>query len=240
MTYIITQRNQNSILMASDTRLNYFNDIEIEGDKHQKITLTADCIQKTFYIKKAKMGIQFLGIGYFPDGENKYPLSHFINQLESLKYVKNFKINSKTIFDFFNSLSNEEDTGQYVKGIMTGFVKKKAHITTFNTFDGTFECIEFGIGKHVDSEGNKNDFSRNEEQVITEIKRRINLKEEEKWWSIGGPIDILKITQEGGKFLTLNKNSFKGTQSELLHCFQNDIGKINGKILKEPKIIKYS
>jgi len=47
--------------MASDTRLNYNEKIEENGEKYILIKLIADCCRKTFYLPKAKMGIQFLG-----------------------------------------------------------------------------------------------------------------------------------------------------------------------------------
>lgn len=124
MTYIITARTKESILMASDTRLDYHHDKVINGEKYQEITAVADCIRKTFFIDKAKIGIQFLGIGYFPDTDGeKYPLSYFISKIYSKKYGKNFKTNAQTIFDFFKEISKKGDTGQYVKGIMSGFSK---------------------------------------------------------------------------------------------------------------------
>jgi len=226
--------------MASDSRLNYFNDKIIDGIKYQVITAIADCIQKTFFITSANIGIQFLGIGYFPDNGDNYPLSHFINKLEELEYENDFMTNSRKIFDFFNDLSNENDTGQYVKGIMTGFNEDIAYVSTFNTFNNENNSQQLFNGNQVDSEGNNNPIPDDEPSAIIEIKRRIQEKEDEKWWSIGGPIDILKITSDSFEFSEKNVNVFNGSQRLLIENFQNDIDSIQGRILREPKVIPYN
>jgi hypothetical protein len=239
MTYIITKRTEDSILMASDSRLNYFNDKDINGIKHQEIVATADCVQKTFFIKNANIGIQFLGIGYFPENDEKYPLSHFIKKIENLDFKNDFGLDSKIVFDFFNQLSKENDTGQYVKGIMTGFQNKKAFITNFNTFNGDFEFQELNIGVQIDSEKNSELISTDRNDAVLEIKNRIKLKEENSWWNIGGEIDLLEITENSSNFIERNNTVFNGSQKELIDRFQNDILSIKGRILKEAKIIPY-
>jgi hypothetical protein len=239
MTYIITKRTEDSILMASDSRLNYFIDKDINGIKHQEIVATADCVQKTFFIKKANIGIQFLGIGYFPENDEKYPLSYFIKRIGNLDFKNDFGLDSKRVFDFFNQLSNENDTGQYVKGIMTGFQNKKAFITNFNTFIGDFEFQELDIGGQIDSEKNSELISTDRNDAVLEIKNRIKLKEENSWWNIGGEIDLLEITENSSNFIERNNTVFNGSQKELIDRFQNDILSIKGRILKESKIIPY-
>lgn len=240
MTYIITVRTKESILMASDTRLDYHHDKIINGEKYQEITATADCIRKTFFINKAKVGIQFLGIGYFPADGEKYPLSHFISELYGKKYGKDFETNARTIFNFFKEISKEGDTGQYVKGIISGFSKNnKSYVCTFNTYNNDFEIKEFNEGQFVDSENNINIFPHTEPETIEEINKRIKAKSVEKYWNIGGPVEILKITHRGGVFIQENKNLFYGTQKELENYFNNDIRKIDGQVLQTPYLEKY-
>ncbi|OHD12663.1 MAG: hypothetical protein A2086_09370 [Spirochaetes bacterium GWD1_27_9] len=240
MTYIITVRTNESILMASDSRLNYFEDKIINGKKYQEITALADCIQKTFFLNKLRIGIQFLGIGYFPENGIKYPLNYFIRKADNIQYVKNFKINANNIYNFFNNLSINGDTGQYVKGICTSFIKNKAYIATFNTFNNEFNCKELLVGQFIDSENNFEPFPRTEKEAIIEIKRRIKQKEIEKWWTIGGPIDILRITEKKTEFISKNSNVFNGTQDDLIYYFNNNIEKLNGKILNPSKLVEYS
>ena len=225
--------------MASDSRLNYFNDKNLDGIKYQEIVATADCVQKTFFIENAKIGIQFLGIGYFPDANDKYPLSHFIKKIEDLDFKNNFASDSKIIFEFFRLLSKENDTGQYVKGIMTGFQNKNAFITNFNTFNREFEFQELNIGGQIDSEKNSELISTDRNEAINEIKERIKSKEEISWWNIGGNIDLLEITENLSKFIEKNNIVFSGSQKELLNRFQNDIESIKGTIFKKAKLIPY-
>lgn len=240
MTYIITSRTNDSILMASDSRLNYFHDKVVNGERCQEITAIADCMEKTFFIESANIGIQFQGIGYFPDNGENYPIAHFIESLENINYEHDFVKDSKKIFDFFYKMSVENDTGQYVKGIMTGFDNGISYIATFNTFNNQFSTQQLFPGNFVDSENSNNQVPVNEKEAIAEIKNRIKQKEKEKWWTIGGPIDILKITNDSFEFIEKNTNTFCGNQNELLDNFKNNIGKINGKILKTPKTEKYN
>lgn len=241
MTYIITTRTRESILMASDTRLNYHYDKEIKGEKYQEIVAVADCIRKTFFIQKAKLGIQFLGIGYFANANGeKRPLSYFINKLYSKKYGENFKINAQIIFDFLKTISKEGDTGKYIKGIMTGFSKNnKAYICTFNTYNNDFKTKEFKVKQSVDSENNTNIFPITNSEAIEEINKRINEASKKKYWNIGGPVEILEINREEGRFVQKNTKLFDGSQKELVSYFKNDISKINGRIFKKPYLKKY-
>lgn len=240
MTYIITARIENSILMASDSRLNYFQDKVINGQKYQEIIAIADCIEKTFFIESAQIGIQFVGIGYFPDNGENYPLSHFIHKIEKLEFKNEFDEDSKIIFDFLLKMSEKNNTGQYVKGIMSGFNKDNSYITSFNTINNQFDVQQIYPGQFIDSESNVRLLPVTEKETIEEIKSRIRDKEKEKWWTIGGSIDILQIKVESYRFIEKNTDIFDGTQKELLDSFKNNIKKINGKILDIPKIEKYS
>ena len=240
MTYIITSRTNDSILMASDSRLNYFNDKIIDGKRCQEIVAIADCIEKTFFIESAAIGIQFLGIGYFPDNGENYPLAHFKAKLEKLDYDKDFNKDSRRIFNFLSEMSIVNNTGQYVKGIMTGFKNEISFVATFNTFNNEYNIQQLFQGNFIDSENNKNQLPVNEQEAIIEIKNRITEKEKEKWWTIGGPIDILKITNNSFEFIEKNKSTFNGNQNELIDNFKNNISHINGKVLETPKIEKYN
>jgi hypothetical protein len=242
MTYIITAKCKESIIMASDSRLNYHGDVNINGILYQEIKAIADCIQKTFYINKAKIGIQFLGIGYFPieDG-SRQPLSYFIKKLEALEYDYSMQNRFAKINDFFKRICIEGNVGQYVKGIMIGFYNGKSFICTFNTFNNQYEVKPFLDGQFVDSENNKHQFSIIESEAIDEIKNRINKASEQNPWSIGGTIDILKIKQDGSyEFIEKNNNIFEGTQEELIHCFNNNITRIKGIIINPPRLEKYN
>jgi hypothetical protein len=194
----------------------------------------------TYFIESAKIGIQFLGIGYFPDNGENYPLAHFIDKLEKICYEKDFIKDSTKIYDFLLRMSVENDTGQYVKGIMAGFNNGVSYVATFNTFNHQFKVQQLYPGNFIDSENNKNQIPIDENEAIDEIKNRIKDKGNEKWWSIGGPIDFLKIKNNSFEFLERNTNTFNGTQNELIDNFKNNISKINGEILKTPKIEKYN
>lgn len=228
--------------MASDTRLDYFNDKIISGEKYQEVYLVADCIRKTFYIDGAKIGIQFLGIGYFPDiDDKKYPLAHFIEKLRNKKYENDLQINARSIFDFLTEISIEGDTGQYIQGIMAGFNKKnEPFICTFNTYNNTFEIKEFDVGQFIDSEKNGTYFPDTDPKAIEEINKRINQKSKEKYWHIGGPVEILKINREGGVFIQENGRLFNGSQEDLLNYFNGNIEEIGGQVLKVPHCEKYT
>ena len=245
MTHIITIAGEKAFFLASDSRLHYFKDVTQLGEKYKLITAIADCIQKTFYIKKAKIGIQFLGIGYFQssDSEN-YPISHFIplvNQLD-FKY-RNFTKKCTLVYDFLKKLSEERNTGQYMKGVMAGFNNHKKHICTFNTYNNSFEIKEILNGQYINSENTKLSIDAthiDENRVLGQI--RINILESgaRKPHSIGGPIDILKVTEYSAKFIQKNTNLFSGNQSELISAFNSDVSLINGRILRSPIMEKYS
>jgi hypothetical protein len=211
----------------------------INGVRNQEILATADCIQKTFFISSAKIGIQFLGIGYFSDNGDKFPLGHFISKLENIAYKGDFKTDAQLIYDFFNNMSQANDTGQYVKGIMTGFENGTAFISTFNTYNDDYNFQQLQIGNQVDSEGNNELIPNSTFEAVIDIKDRIKKKETEKWWNIGGTIDILKITPNTHEFIEKNDNVFNGSQSELIYNFQNNLSGINGKIFNIPKILPY-
>ena len=73
-----------------------------------------------------------MGIGYFADGNEKYPLNHFIDELNRLSFTGVFEDNSRSIYDFLKRISIQGDTGNYVKGIMAGFMKHQSFVCLFN------------------------------------------------------------------------------------------------------------
>jgi len=244
MTYIITAKTPNSILMSSDTRLNYFNDVELDGVRYQKVTAIADCIRKTFYITSAQVGINFLGIGYFEDKElgntNKYPLSHFIQKLNSHKIDGSIKDKFQYIFKYFISISESHNTGQYVKGVMTGYYKGVSYFCMFNTYDNTFDYGEIPIDGFVDSENNKNLFPKDRQNIIKEIDKRIKQKSIEKPYYIGDDIEIMELLPNGTfKYIQESNHIFNGTHQELVNNFNTDIDEINGRIINPPVLQKY-
>lgn len=243
-TYIITVKTPNSILMGSDTRLNIFHDVEINGIKYQKITAIADCIRKTFYISSAQVGINFLGIGYFEDDElnnnNKYPLSHFIKKLNNQIIKGSAKDKFNFIYQYFISLSEHQNTGQYVKGIMTCFKNDSSYVCTFNTYNNSFKISELQMENFVDSENNRNSFPSSRQSIITEINNRIKQKSFEKPYSIGGPIEIIELLPDNTfQYVQKSNYIFNGTHQELISCFNTNINKINGKIINPPVLQRY-
>lgn len=239
MTHIITVANNDSIFMGSDSRLNYFEDKVIKGEKYQEIKAYADCIQKTFFINSLNIGVQFLGIGYFLDNGEKYPLSHFINKLEEKKSTS-IENSFKITFDFFKELSEVNNTGQYVKGIMSGIdgnnLKK---VCVFNTFNNDFRIQELKARQFIDSEDIQRGFQLDENKIIQEIKKRIEEKSKEKWWTIGGDLTLLKINRDKSEYV-LKSNNFTGSQKELIDCFNNNLAKIKGHVINPSRLEKYS
>ncbi|MCK4647619.1 hypothetical protein KAT24_01665 [Candidatus Pacearchaeota archaeon] len=200
MTYTITIANEDSIYMASDSRMNYFKDKEINRERYQEIMAIADGIQKTFFIENLNVGIQFIGVGFLPEGNKKYPISYFIEKLKN-KEGSSAENNFKMIFNFFKDLSRAGNTGQYVKGVMSAVDLGKKKVCRFNTFNNSFEITELQKGNYLDSEGVNGNFGQDEASIIKEIERRINLKSQEKYWFIGGNITLLKITEDSFNFL---------------------------------------
>ncbi len=237
MTYIITLAGKDSIYMASDSRLEYFNEKEINGEKYKEIVAFADCIKKTFFIENLKIGIQFSGIGFLPDKEEKYPLSYFIKKLED-KNSSSVDESFELVFNFFKDLSIEGDTGQYVKGIMSAIDKGDKKVCLFNTFDNDFRVEKLEPAQYVENEKIGGSFSLSKDKIIQEIKKRIAQKSREKWWTIGGKITLLEINQESHSFL-LESDDFSQSQKELIRCFRGDLNKINGRILTYSKLVKY-
>lgn len=244
MTYIIAVRTPNSILMSSDTRLNYFKDVEKDGIRYQKVMAIADCIRKTFYISIAQVGINFSGIGFFKDkdivGDDKYPLSHFIQKLNNQKIEGSIEDKFLYLYHYFVSISDSLNTGQYVMGIMTGFEKGVPYVCTFNTYNNTFESKEFQEGKFVDSENNNNQFSQEHLEIINEMNKRIKQKSAEKPYYIGGDIEIMELFSDGTyEYIQESNTIFNGTFNELLSKFNSDINIINGRIIDPPVFQKY-
>lgn len=226
--------------MASDTRLNYHNDIIVDGKRCQEIVAIADCIQKTFFIKKAKIGIQFLGIGYFADGNEKYPLNHFIKELEELPYVNNIKVNCRKIYDYITQISTVGDTGNYVKGIMSGFMKKKSFVCIFNTYNDNFQVKALDIGQFVDSENDETPISSSTEKAQKEIIERIRKKSKVKWWNIGEDVEVLAITLEKAVFLSKSSEIFNGNMTSLIEKLRFSPKSISGRIVSPPYIEEYN
>jgi len=226
MTYIITLAGKDSIYMASDSRMNYFKDKVVDGEKYQEVLAIADGIKKTFFIKKLKIGIQFLGIGFFPDGDSKYPISHFIRKLENKK-SSSIDESFKLVFNFFKDLSIKGNTGQYVKGVMSAIEGQDKKICLFNTFNNDFRVMKLMQGKFLDSENNQENFSLNEDKILEELEERIIKKSKEKWWTIGGEITLLKLTKDSFNFLLDFEEKF------------NSFSEIKWDRINPPKLDKY-
>jgi len=240
MTYIVTHRTKTSILMASDTRLNYFSDKVIGGEKYMEITAIADCIRKTFYIEAATVGIQFLGIGYFEDQGQRYPLCHFLPQVEELDYMGTFEGDCRTVFTFLQGLSCVGGTQQYVKGVMAGFDGSNARVCLFNTFNNDFRVKLLDVGQFVDSEGCHSPLPESEEAAVEAIKRRIQGTSKSRWWEIGDEVEVLSIARKGARYILQGSNLFEGTQSELLDRLTSAPESINGHAVRPSHLSKYN
>jgi len=241
MTQIITAVLKDSILMASDTRLNYHEIEEKNNEKYQVIKLVADCTRKTFYLKKAKLGIQFIGIGYLKDGTQKHHLSHFLPKIESgIKKKQGIKLKIKIILNNLNQITTQGDEGNFVNGVISGFDGNHMYIATFNTFnsDDDLNITEARQGMFVDSEKGIKEIDKKETLAIDQICKTISDSSKNKPESIGEEVEILKITKKEGKYIKEGNELFYGDQKELFELMKNDLLKIKGEILKPPVVLK--
>lgn len=237
MTYIISTITDKSILMASDSRLNY-HDEETDsqtGDRYQVIKATADCIRKTFIINPLNIGIQFIGIGYFFDNDEKYPLSHFIpNLANNINQQDSMRTKFEKIYSSIKKLTEIGNTGQYVNGVITGYENKTAYISTFNTFIDQFSFDAYN-DVYVESEWTVEQRPHERNEAITYINSKITQISNRSPEDVGGPIEILEINPDGSNsWVQQNDSIFEGSLSELISRFNNDITSINGKFLNPP------
>ena len=238
MTYLITTVTNKSILLASDTRLNYHQEIMENGEKYQLIKVIADCCRKTFFLEKAKVGIQFIGIGYLKDYDGKkYHLSYFIPRIE--KGIKeNDKIQNKfqKIYSNLRKITTSGDTSNFVNGTMAGYFENKPFIATFNTFNTNdkLKIIKARPGSFIDSEKRLQRISILESDAINEIIKIIQNTSKEKPHLIGDEVEILRVTKNKAKYIREAQNLFYGTQDELIENFKNNLSLINGKFLDPP------
>jgi len=238
MTQIISAFTDKNIFMASDTRLNYHIEENRSDGRYQKILWVADCIRKTFYLEKPKIGLQFLGIGYLPDDNDKYPLSHFIGEINKIDFIENININFELMFDFLKKISEKNNTGQYIKGLMCGFYKSEKYLCQFNTYNDTFDIKLCKNGVFCDSENNIKKLEDDEELIIEQIIDSINKGNEEKSHSIGQEIEILKLNKSDGSYLKEGESIFNGSLSDLIKVFKSDPSKIKVELLVPPKVVK--
>lgn len=227
MTYIITIAGKDSIYMASDSRLNYYVDKIVEGEKYQEIQAISDGIKKIFFLENLNIGIQFCGIGFFKEGDKKYALSHFIKKLEKRK-SNSIEESFKIVFEFFQEISSLGDAGKYVQGVMCGIENKNKKFCFFNTFNNDFKIRIPDKGKPICNQENPPKFSLDETNWKKEINEVIKEKSKEKCWSIGGEITLLKIEKDSFKFLSEFEEKFDS--------FEN----IPWKVFKNPILEKYS
>lgn len=224
MTYIITIIGEDSIYMASDSRMHDFIDREIGGVMYKEIRAISDGIQKTFFLENPNIGIQFFGNGVLPYEGKKFPLSYFIKKLKNIQGAS-IEENFAMIFNFFKDLSIEGNTGQYVRGIMSAIDGNDKKVCMFNTFDNSFETRVFPAGVCIQNEKVGGNFSLGKSEIIKEIKRRISKKSREKWWAIGGDITLLEITKDSHSFIL---------------GFEEDLDNLKWKPINPPKLEKYN
>jgi hypothetical protein len=238
MTYIISTITDKSILMASDSRLNYHNEESdsTTGERYQVIVATADCIRKTFTIDPFNIGIQFIGTGYFSEGENKYPLSHFIPRLsDGIDASDSIAIKFDKIYQNVKKLTQAGNTGQYINGVMTGYENTVPYICTFNTFINDFTINSYDTGAYVESVNCIEVRPKDRDNAIKYINDKISSVSRSRPQDVGGPIEILELTADGlNNWIQSNPIIFNGALTELIHKWQNDPHSINGKILNPP------
>lgn len=237
MSQIITAITKDSILMASDTRLNYHKIKEKDNLKYQVTECIADCCRKTFFLPKAKIGIQFIGIGYLEEKNSKNHLSYFLPKLEEgIKGTEGIKFRMKNIYKNLKKITDFNNLENYVNGIMAGFYKNNSYIGAFNTYVSGEELkiIKTRTGSFVDSENRLKKISMVEEKTIDKIVDIIKKCSSEKSYLIGEEIEILKISLNNAEYIKQGKNLFCGTQKELLDKLQNNPSSINGKKLIPP------
>jgi|TARA_B110000914_G_C15411566_1_gene422100 hypothetical protein len=222
--------------MASDTRLNWHKTETVEGKNYQVILATADCIRKTFFIESLNVGVQFMGIGYFDDGGEKYPLSHFIEKIKnSVDTSLSCEDKLMAIFEELKSMSQVGDHGQYVKGVLAAYDGAVPKIVYFNTFNNDFDFIAAQPGTKLEKLSKNDTLYLDREEAINYINSRINEISVSQPWDVGGDIEILEIKDES-KFGYIQEcqSLYRGSQSELLNLIRTDINKINGEILTPP------
>ncbi len=206
------------------------------GEKFQEIVAVADCIRKTFVIPPFNIGIQFIGIGYFPDNGHKYPLSYFIPRLsEGIIGDDTIVIKFQKIYSNLKKLTQKENTGQYVNGIICGYENLVPYIATFNTFIDNFNVNPYEIGAYVESQKCDDTRPSERDSAVKYLNEKIAAISQIRPQDVGGPIEVLEINPDGtNSFLQENDNLFDGNLEQLIYKWNNDIASINGQILNPP------
>jgi len=235
MTQIITAITENSIILASDIRLNYREEIEEEGRKYQIYKIIADCCRKTFYLDKAKVGIQFIGIGYLKAGDESYHLSYFLPKIqEGIKGKQKIKLKMKIIFNNLKKITTKGDSNNFVNGVMAGFSGNKIFIGNFNMYNDEIEIKEAKNRNFIDSEKIIENLSNNKDAVLIQIDNSIKEGSKRKPHLIGSKYEVLEITKKDSRYILENERLFSGTKKELFEKFKDDLQSINGQILNPP------
>jgi len=238
MTYLISTITDEGILMASDSRLNYHHEAldHSTNERYQLISAVADCIEKTFLLEPFKIGIQFLGIGYFQKGNDKFPLSHFIQQIcEDVLESDPAMIKFKKIYSNLKDITEKGNTGQYVNGVMACYDNNIPYIATFNTFIDDFSVNAYEPGAYVESEPCSTVRPKDKKGAIKYINEKITDISKKRFWDVGGPIDILELKPDNSsQWLQKNPLVFSGSLTELLENFKNNPQNINGQLLNPP------
>ena len=224
--------------MASDSRLNYHHE-EIDnstGERFQVIEATADCIRKTFVIDPLNIGIQFIGIGYFPENGVKYPISHFLSRLAAgIVEADSIVIKFQKIYGNLKQFTQVSNTGQYVNGVMTGYENGHPYIATFNTFIDDFKVNSCKVGTYVESESCKDERPIHRDNAINYINEKISKVSKRRPQDVGGPIEILEIKpNSSNSWLQENPKIFNGNLEQLIDKWQNDPEEIGGIYLNPP------
>ena len=238
MTYIISTITSEGILMASDSRLNYHNE-EVDnstGERFQVIVATADCIRKTFVIDPLNIGIQFIGIGYFPENGVKYPISHFLPSLAAgIVEDDSIIIKFQKIYGNLKQLTQVGNTGQYVNGVMAGYENGIPFIATFNTFIDDFKVNSYEVGAYVESESCNDERQKARDKAIDYINEKIFKVSERRPQDVGGPIEILEIkSNASNSWLQENPKIFNGNLDQLIDKWRTDPDTIGGVFLNPP------
>ena len=240
MTHLITSITEKSILMASDTRLNYHNEgVGENGEKYMVIRQVADCCRKTFFLESAKIGIPFIGIGFLEDGDKRYHLSHFLLDIEAnVLATDNIELRMEQVFKNLKKITTEGDIGNYVNGVMAGYSNDDPFIATFNTFNGNLNIKKVQSGDILDSEKKLTGSQDSQVKIIEQINDAIKHTSMLKPHLVGKEVEILKITKHKAEYIQEAKKLFSGSQEKLLKDFRENPSKINGKILESPVVEK--
>lgn len=108
MTFLITIVTKERIIMASDSRGKWYHDVRNEQGivVGESIKAIFDCMYKTLWLKHHKVGIQSIGLGLWPKGNEEYQISEMIEE-------------------FRTTLNEKDDVATIPQKLLDFFIRKK-------------------------------------------------------------------------------------------------------------------